>query len=73
MIMKKILGVILLIIVGLNCVTLCVRASSGNPLGSPGYFIILVLLLIGGIALLISSKKKSEGDSANQNNKQIQK
>jgi len=67
--MKKFFGVIMLVIVGLNCITLCVRATTNNPLGSPGYFLILLLLLIGGITLLSSSKKKPEDNSTNQENK----
>jgi len=67
--MRKFFGVIMLLIVGLNCITLCVRATTNNPLGSPGYFLILLLLLIGGIALLSSSKRKPEDTSTNQENR----
>ncbi|MFC2118085.1 hypothetical protein ACFLSY_05550 [Bacteroidota bacterium] len=57
--MKKIFGIILLVIVGLNLITIFVRASSGNEIGSGGYILILGFMLIGGIALVSSNKKKN--------------
>lgn len=61
--MKKIVGIILLVIVGLNIITISVRASSGEQVGSPLYVIILILFMFGGIALISSSKQgESETD-----------
>ncbi|MFC2121108.1 hypothetical protein ACFLTI_05890 [Bacteroidota bacterium] len=57
--MKKTFGIILLVIVGLNLITIFVRASNGNEIGSGGYILILGFMLIGGIALVSSNKKKN--------------
>jgi hypothetical protein len=58
--MKKTIGIILLIIAGLNLISIIGRASSGVPLGSPGYLVILLIMIIGGIALINRSNTKKE-------------
>jgi len=59
--MKKTIGIILLVIVGLNFISIMVRSSKGDSIGSPAYLIILVMMLFGGIGLLNSAgKKKNE-------------
>ena len=56
--MKKTIGIILAVIVGLNFVSIMVRSSKGDPIGSPAYLIILVMMLFGGIGLINSAAKK---------------
>lgn len=59
--MKKSIGIILLVIVGLNFISIMVRSSKGGSLGSPAYLIILAMMLFGGIGLLSRANiKKNE-------------
>lgn len=50
--MKKTIGIILLVIVGLNIISIIVRISNYDSIGSPIYLIILGMMLTGGIILL---------------------
>ncbi len=60
--MKKTIGVIFLVIVGLNFYSIIVRSYIGDPIGSPMYLIILVMMLFGGIGLINSKKKQDSTD-----------
>ena len=58
--MRKVIGIILLIIVGLNLLSIIIRLSNGESIGSPLYLIILVLLGAGGFILANNSSSKTE-------------
>ena len=60
--MKRKIGWVLLVIAGLNFVTLFANLSQNKSVGSPAYLIILVMMFFGGLSL-INSKKKKPGNS----------
>lgn len=62
--MKKTIGWILLVISILNLISILVRLSKGDSVGSPLYIIIVIMMFIGGISL-INSKKKSIEEKQN--------
>lgn len=61
--MKKIIGIILLIIAGLNLVTIAVRGANGDPAGSPFYIVVILSMLIGGAYLLKAATEESNEDA----------
>ena len=58
--MKKTIGNMLIVMVGLNLISIFTNSIRGDSIGSPMYLIILVMMLVGGITLISSSKKKKE-------------
>ncbi len=54
---KKVIGIILVVIAGLNIFGWFVRSSKGESIGSPFSIILIVMMLFGGL-FLINSKKK---------------
>ena len=56
---KRTLGIIFLVISGLNIFGWFVRSSKGESIGSPLYIVLMVMMLFGGMAL-VSSKKKTD-------------
>jgi len=56
--MKKTIGIILLVIVGLNFFSIMVRSLNGVAMGLLPYYIFLVIMLIGGIRLINNSNNK---------------
>lgn len=61
--MKRTIGWILLVIAGLNFVTLFVNLSQNKSIGSPAYLIILVMMFFGGLSLVNSKKKTTESST----------
>ncbi len=60
--MKRTIGIILLIIGGLNCITVFTHLSQNKSPGSPIYLILLVMMLVGGYSLT-TAKKKDDGSN----------
>ena len=60
--MKRTIGWVLLVIVGLNFVTILVRISQEVSIGSPLYLIILTMMFLGGLHL-INSKNQAKPTS----------
>lgn len=61
--MKKTIGWILLVICGLNLISLFARMSKGDSPGSPMYIILLVMMVIGALVLIGSKKDVKPGDN----------
>lgn len=61
--MKKTIGIILIVIVCLNFISILTRVSNGQPGTYPLHIIGLVLMLIGGIALINSANKNKSKTS----------
>ena len=61
--MKKTVGWILLVMASLNFVTVFVRLSKNESVGSPAYLIIVVMMFFGGLSLINSKKKETENST----------
>lgn len=59
---KRIVGWILLVIAGLNFLSVFVRLAQGESIGSPLYLILLVMMMVGGMSL-VQSRKRGDSDS----------
>lgn len=66
--MKRTIGWILLVIVGLNCVTILVRLSQEVSIGSPLYLILLTMMLLGGLRLVNSKNQAKPTSETGVNN-----
>lgn len=62
--MKKTIGIILFVIVGLNFIAIFVRMSKAEPIGSPMYIILLLAMIGGGIWLINKGNEEKEANEA---------
>lgn len=57
---KKTVGIILLVISGLNVFGWFIKLPKGESIGSPAYIVLIIMMFFGGISLINSKKKTSD-------------
>lgn len=61
--MKKTFGIILLVIVGLNLISIFVRMTKSEPIGANMlYYFVLIGMLVGGVVLINKDSQVTSGD-----------